>query len=386
MKKPNGKPTPKALALRRWNCESIEQLEELVMLAEQKINEAKNLKQQAAIAIAKKKKGMNEGDVVSMPDRSESDKDFAIYQDDQPVVKFKTRNAAMEFLNMLHEKYPKINYVLKAIPSTAFYEGVVVQFPNKQQPTKPNVSPLQKKKQVTQRTTSQNVVPIAKKPAGITWKKLPKDVLKLANDWFWADMEDGGSAAVLDPKGYGSGTRNQLQFITAQLQQRGWNIDDDDKFDNVLLTNKAGQSVLLPRDDAYDFTGWAAGTNSHLRESVEQKDDVQKIKDFIKWSIITLNIEKPYPKFTLSRDTKKAQKGHYTGMHTGDRIWVYIENRNLVDIFRTIFHELVHHRQDQLGMIKHGDSYPGSPIEALADMMAGKYMKIYGQEHPDIFQ
>jgi hypothetical protein len=35
MKKPNGKPTPKALALRRWNCESIEELQELVMLAEQ---------------------------------------------------------------------------------------------------------------------------------------------------------------------------------------------------------------------------------------------------------------------------------------------------------------------------------------------------------------
>jgi len=46
-------------ALRRWNCESIEQMEQLVMIAEQKIAEAKNAKQQAAIAIAKKaaKKG-----------------------------------------------------------------------------------------------------------------------------------------------------------------------------------------------------------------------------------------------------------------------------------------------------------------------------------------
>ena len=41
MKKPNGKPTPKALALRRWNCESIEQMEELVMLAEQYIRNLK---------------------------------------------------------------------------------------------------------------------------------------------------------------------------------------------------------------------------------------------------------------------------------------------------------------------------------------------------------
>jgi hypothetical protein len=41
MKKPNGKPTPKALALRRWNCESVEQMEQLVMIAEQKIRNLK---------------------------------------------------------------------------------------------------------------------------------------------------------------------------------------------------------------------------------------------------------------------------------------------------------------------------------------------------------
>ena len=41
MKKPNGKPTPKALALRRWNCESIEEMQELIMLGEQYITKLK---------------------------------------------------------------------------------------------------------------------------------------------------------------------------------------------------------------------------------------------------------------------------------------------------------------------------------------------------------
>ena len=41
MKKPNGKPTPKALALRRWNCESIEDMRQLIETAEQVINEEK---------------------------------------------------------------------------------------------------------------------------------------------------------------------------------------------------------------------------------------------------------------------------------------------------------------------------------------------------------
>jgi len=34
MKKPNGKPTPKALALRRWNCESVEEMRNLIEFAE----------------------------------------------------------------------------------------------------------------------------------------------------------------------------------------------------------------------------------------------------------------------------------------------------------------------------------------------------------------
>lgn len=41
MKKPNGKPTPKALALRRWNCESIEDMRQLIETAERVIQEEK---------------------------------------------------------------------------------------------------------------------------------------------------------------------------------------------------------------------------------------------------------------------------------------------------------------------------------------------------------
>jgi len=58
MKKPNGKPTPKALALRRWNCESIEQMQQMIILGEQYISnlkEAGSPAQQAAIAINMKK-------------------------------------------------------------------------------------------------------------------------------------------------------------------------------------------------------------------------------------------------------------------------------------------------------------------------------------------
>lgn len=123
----------------------------------------------------------------------------------------------------------------------------------------------------------------------------------------------------------------------------------------------------------------------------ENKDDFLSknpiMQKFIEWAVSKVKLEK-LPKITFSYDTEEAQSGHHTGRHSTDdhSVWVYVNNRNMVDIMRTVFHELVHCRQNELGLIEPGDSYPGSPIEAEADMMAGKFIKIFGKRHPEIFQ
>jgi hypothetical protein len=111
------------------------------------------------------------------------------------------------------------------------------------------------------------------------------------------------------------------------------------------------------------------------------------MQKFIQWASQQLSLQS-VPNFEFSYDTEEAQEGHHTGRHsTNDNsVWVYVANRNMVDILRTVVHELTHVRQGELGMIKPGDSYPGSPIEMLADMVAGKLIKIFGKDHPEIFQ
>lgn len=118
--------------------------------------------------------------------------------------------------------------------------------------------------------------------------------------------------------------------------------------------------------------------------SIDVQDEVDK---FVEWTRKILNL-KTEPQIELSQDTEEAQDEHHTGshMHGSDKIWVYVKNRNLVDILRTVFHELVHVRQGELNMIQPGDSYPGSPIEVMADALAGKYIKIYGEKNHHIFQ
>ena len=113
----------------------------------------------------------------------------------------------------------------------------------------------------------------------------------------------------------------------------------------------------------------------------------EEVAKFVDWTAKKLNLQK-VPTVELSMDTEDAQNNHHTGRHVmgDDSVWVYAKNRNLVDILRTVFHELVHIRQEEIGMVKPGSSYPGSPIEAMADMLAGKYIKIYGEKNHHIFQ
>ena len=128
---------------------------------------------------------------------------------------------------------------------------------------------------------------------------------------------------------------------------------------------------------------------SKLDEADEQVDfkTLPIMQEFVKWAAERVNLQN-IPDIEWSYDTEDAQVNHHTGRHTEgtNEVWVYVKNRNLVDIMRTVFHELVHCRQGELDMIKPGESYPGSPIEMEADVMAGKYIKIWGKMHPEIFQ
>ena len=124
-----------------------------------------------------------------------------------------------------------------------------------------------------------------------------------------------------------------------------------------------------------------------LDEDQDELDIPEEVQKFAEWAMRRVNLKNPI-KIELSQDSEEAREGHHTGRHVegSDTIWIYVKNRNLVDILRTVAHEITHARQSELGMIKPGDSYPGSPIEMFADMVAGKWIKVYGEKHHYIFQ
>lgn len=110
------------------------------------------------------------------------------------------------------------------------------------------------------------------------------------------------------------------------------------------------------------------------------------IADFIKWAAPKIHL-KTVPKITFSDDQAEAEKHHHTGSYDwhNNTLWVYVGNRNLVDIIRTLCHELVHAKQDQANRIRR-HSPPGSKLEREADETAGYLLKLYGAKNNDIFQ
>jgi hypothetical protein len=66
-------------------------------------------------------------------------------------------------------------------------------------------------------------------------------------------------------------------------------------------------------------------------------------------------------------------------------IKVYTLGRALVDVLRSIAHELVHHMQNENGDLEGKHSNVGGPIEDEANSIAGEMIKKYGLINPDIY-
>ena len=117
----------------------------------------------------------------------------------------------------------------------------------------------------------------------------------------------------------------------------------------------------------------------------QQRQEI--VLDFVEFAKNKLDI-KQLPKIQFVNDRNWAVKRHSFGQYNGQdkALQVYIGNRNLADVLRTLGHELVHHRQNELGMIKPGSGDTGSEIENQANSLAGVMMRDYGRINDLIYE
>ena len=74
--------------------------------------------------------------------------------------------------------------------------------------------------------------------------------------------------------------------------------------------------------------------------------------------------------------------------NNGDkRLKVYVKDRAIMDVCRSIAHELVHHKQNLDGRLKDSakDGEDGSEIENEANAVAGVIIRKWGKKNPDLY-
>ena len=123
-----------------------------------------------------------------------------------------------------------------------------------------------------------------------------------------------------------------------------------------------------------------------LREHIEtmpKKVIVEKFLDFVRDN---LGLTKPY-KLTLTVN-KDGIRTTAVYNHVENTITIYVKNRALVDILRSIAHELVHHKQNISGAFEGAEDpgADGSEFENEANAVAGVIIRKWGRLHPEIYE
>jgi len=124
-----------------------------------------------------------------------------------------------------------------------------------------------------------------------------------------------------------------------------------------------------------------------LRERLLTKADidVRTVADFVNFAKQELGITddiKVEMAFERTPDLKTTAYYDLNGF-----IKVYVKDRAIIDVCRSIAHELVHHKQNLEGRLTNAgkDGEDGSPIENEANAVAGVLIRKYGKLHPELY-
>ena len=115
----------------------------------------------------------------------------------------------------------------------------------------------------------------------------------------------------------------------------------------------------------------------------EKREILDKFVLFVKEQLELKTV--PTVKIQNHRDGLKTT-ANYDYTKENKIIKVCAKNRALVDVCRSIAHEMVHHKQFEQGRLKTQPPDIGGEIEDEANAKAGQYIKMYSKENPNIYE
>jgi hypothetical protein len=114
-------------------------------------------------------------------------------------------------------------------------------------------------------------------------------------------------------------------------------------------------------------------------------DKKQKLDSFVKFVKDQLEL-KTVPTISVQNHREGLKTtANYDYTKENKVIKVCSKNRALVDVMRSIAHELVHHKQFEQGRLEVQPPDIGGEIEDEANAKAGQYIKMFAKEDPTIY-
>jgi hypothetical protein len=114
------------------------------------------------------------------------------------------------------------------------------------------------------------------------------------------------------------------------------------------------------------------------------KKQIALLDEFVDFACDFLKLDKPTIKLQFNHDGLVT-----TAAYGGNKVFVYAKERALVDIMRSIAHELTHMKQDSDGRLEQTEheknNAAGSPVENEANSKAGIMIRKFGEQHPEIY-
>lgn len=124
------------------------------------------------------------------------------------------------------------------------------------------------------------------------------------------------------------------------------------------------------------------------QKGLSRKDFHDKLMSFVDFTCNHLGIDEK-PTIQYKEDGKEGCQPSFASYSPGDKVVsILTKNRHPMDVFRSVAHELVHHKQNldgRLGKDIAKEGATGSKIENEANSEAGKVMRFFGKENPFYF-
>jgi hypothetical protein len=128
-------------------------------------------------------------------------------------------------------------------------------------------------------------------------------------------------------------------------------------------------------------------TTAMFTTETDAESDEQILRDFVKFCVDQLDIER-MPRVKLRRDPEWCKRNRTFGRYNDDAEMLEVAwgNRHIMDVLRTVAHELTHKHQHEREAVPADAGETGSPYENEANAKAGVLMRAWAQRHPGHFE